>query len=527
MILRGLLDQSLGGFVCVRGYAPLGALARASHADMGYQRDLISTHRETVIRFLHNRRDLFFPEIILSCALKYDFVKSRSISGLAPLGNILEGKRFVSNVDGIAVAVRTLDFRGIEDVRASTKLEIASITIPDELLAPEKPPVADELSSAEKSSLAHELLTPEKSPLFRIDGNHRLSAADEDAESRDIVAPFCIILFDAGVEERRNSKTIFHNINSKSIPLTSEQNLKIILDDDVLFPDDVLKEPTSFGWAFYLARKTRAAAGPERLAALKDVLSNPRTVLVELFKLLLDRNAIIESEESIQVALKCLNEVHAIYNIDDDLRANHCVGLFLAFFYFCVTDPSEKRLKSFRHWVAGNHLTALNNIDAGALIEIFERVHLAKRRTIFVSMQFGDDTKAIFDTIKKTIDQINKEARPHIKIEPLRIDTLIKGHSFTITDEILTAIEDSGLLIADLTYGNKNVYHEVGYLMGLNRGRGVKQENFVLIVRNQSEEQIEKDVGFNLKGVSQIRFKETINLEMELTETIKRFYGLP
>ena len=28
-------------------------------------------------------------------------------------------------------------------------------------------------------------------------------------------------------------------------------------------------------------------------------------------------------------------------------------------------------------------------------------------------------------------------------------------------------IEGSGLLIADLTFGNRNVYHEIGYLMGL------------------------------------------------------------
>ena len=142
-------------------------------------------------------------------------------------------------------------------------------------------------------------------------------------------------------------------------------------------------------------------------------------------------------------------------------------------------------------------------------------------------MQFGDNTQAVFKTIEKTVEQINKDCRPKIKIEPLRIDKLNKGHSYTITDEILTAIEDSGLLIADLTHGNKNVYHEVGYLMGLNRGRNLKQENFILIVRDRSDEQVKKDVGFNLKGVSQIRFKETIELESELSEMIKKFYGLP
>ena len=96
MILRGLMEQSLGGFVCIRGYAPLGELARVSHADLDYQRDLIKTHRETVIRFLRNRKNLFFPEVILSCRLNYHFSKPRAVSGLQPLANVLTGKGFGS-----------------------------------------------------------------------------------------------------------------------------------------------------------------------------------------------------------------------------------------------------------------------------------------------------------------------------------------------------------------------------------------------------------------------------------------------
>jgi hypothetical protein len=63
----------------------------------------------------------------------------------------------------------------------------------------------------------------------------------------------------------------------------------------------------------------------------------------------------------------------------------------------------------------------------------------------------------------------------------IRIDHFNKGHSYTINDEILKVIEGTGLLIADLTFGNRNVYHEIGYLMGLNQGKGLLQENFILI----------------------------------------------
>ncbi len=265
------MDQSLGGFVCIRGYAPLGELAGVSHADLDYQRDLIKTHRETVIRFLRNRKNLFFPEVILSCLLSYDFSKPRAVSGLQPLADVLAGKGFRSNTDGITVAVKRVPFRSTVDPRALNALQVATLTVPDSLLT--KTPL----------------------PLFRIDGNHRLSAADREAEFKDIVAPFCVILFGSGDEDKRNSKTIFHNINSKTIPLTSEENLRIILDDTTLFPDHALKEPTSFGWPFLLARKAKSSIEPAAVPALKDVLQHPRTALVDLFKLLIEKKAIPKS----------------------------------------------------------------------------------------------------------------------------------------------------------------------------------------------------------------------------------------
>jgi len=502
MILRGLLDRSLGGFVCIRGYAPMGELARVSHADLGYQRDLITTHRDTVIRFLRNRKNLFFPEVILSCLLSYDFSKPSAVSGLEPLANVLAGKGFKSNTDGIAVAIKRIPFRGTADPRAPNALQVATLTVPDELL------------------------TKKTVPLFRIDGNHRLSAADQESEFSEIVAPFCVILFGSGEEDKRNSKTIFHNINSKTIPLSSEENLRIILDDTALFPDDALEEPTSFGWPFLLARKAQGSIEPGAVPALKGVLQHPRTALVDLFELLIEKKAIPKSDAKLPDVRACIKTIDTIYAIDDDLRAKHCVGLFHAFVYFCLTDPQRKMLEPFKQWVSGNHLTALADIDAHALIEIFENIHIAKARTVFVSMQFGDDTDDTYDTIKRAVDTINAELRPKIKIVPLRIDQLNKGHSYTITDAILTAIEESGLLIADLTHANPNVYHEVGYLMGLNRGHGLKQENFILIAKETAKGQLKKAIGFNLRAVSQIRFRKYAALETALTKYIRKYYGL-
>lgn len=502
MILRGLMDKSLGGFVCIRGYAPMGDLSRVSHADLDYQRELIRTHRDTVIRFLRNRQNLFFPEVILSCLLSYDFDKPRAVSGLEPLADVLRGKGFKSNTDGITVAIKRMPFKGKADTRALDALQVATLTVPDGLL--KMKPL----------------------PLFRIDGNHRLSAADQEGEFRDIVAPFCVILFGSGDEDKRNSKTIFHNINSKTIPLTSEENLRIILDDATLFPDDALREPTSFGWPYLLARRAKPSIEPKVVPALAGVLKHPRSALVELFKLLIEKKAITKSAAKLPDVLACFKQVDAIYAADDDLRAKHGPGLFQAFVYFCLTDTKAKLLRPFKQWVRGNHLAALTQTDAYALIEIFESIHTAKARTIFVSMQFGDDTDDTYDAITRTVKAVNADARPKIKVKQLRIDKVNRGHSFTITEEILTAIENSGLLIADLTHANPNVYHEVGYVMGLNRGKGLKQENFILIAKEAAGSSLDKTIAFNLQGVSQIRFRRLADLETRLATQIRLYYGL-
>ena len=100
-------------------------------------------------------------------------------------------------------------------------------------------------------------------------------------------------------------------------------------------------------------------------------------------------------------------------------------------------------------------------------------------------------------------------------------------HSYTIDDEILKVIEGSGLLIADLTFGNRNVYHEIGYLMGLNRGKGLEQDNFILIADKKTRgDELESDISFNLKSWQQLRFESTRQLEEDLTESLEIYYQL-
>jgi hypothetical protein len=216
----------------------------------------------------------------------------------------------------------------------------------------------------------------------------------------------------------------------------------------------------------------------------------------------------------------------------------------VAFLYFALHNEG-RQLPAFARWVTSNridhlapitvtqglgyhyHLGRVQAVDAASLVSVFESILTARHREIFISMAFRKETEETYKTIQKTVQQINDKHQLEIHLLEIRIDQFNKGHSYTIDDEILKVIEGSGLLIADLTFGNRNVYHEIGYLMGLNRGKGLEQDNFILIADKQARgEELEKDIGFNLKSWQQLRFESTRQLEEGLTESLEAYYHL-
>jgi hypothetical protein len=226
------------------------------------------------------------------------------------------------------------------------------------------------------------------------------------------------------------------------------------------------------------------------------------------------------------------------------LADNACHGVLVSFLYFALHNEG-RQLNAFARWLTSNridhlapitttqglgyhyHLGRTQAVDAASLVSVFESILTARHREIFISMAFRDETKETYETIKKTVKQINEKHKLDIHLREIRIDQFNKGHSYTIDDEILKVIEGSGLLIADLTFGNRNVYHEIGYLMGLNRGKGLEQDNFILIADKKTRgDELEKDIGFNLKSWQQLRFESTRQLEEVLTESLETYYQL-
>lgn len=491
-VFNGAFAPSIGGFLTVRGYAPLSDIAKCSFADHKYQRDLKPGHVDEIKKFFDDGEYLFFPEIILSVQLDVDYEKEGA-PAQDPFQLIQAGEAFRSNTNGLDIKPRK--------ARSSSDLTRYEITVPD------------------------------GQKLFkRIDGNHRLSAfeAMEDVEFDRFEAPFCIVFFPSR-EARRNEKALFHNINSKALPLTSEEVFKGIIDAPEDFSDSDLSE--RFGEEYLQCRQLKDKLDFSYLSNLKSVFGKSdgqdecvRSVVIQSLQ---DVRGQIDpkTELDTEAVFEAIKRINDTYN-DPRLQSSTAQGLFAAFlFYHLTEDRSCGSYEQFTNWVLRTHQHELRSINAADLIKIFSKIAQSRKRQVFVSMQFSEDTKPNFEAIESAISDLNHKHDLDIAITPIRIDQFDTGFSYEINAEILRLIEDSGLLIADLTLGNKNVYHEIGYLMGLNQGKGLSHENF-LLVHNASIGGSRTDIGFNISGIKQLRLNDTNALREAVKEQVSRFYGL-
>jgi hypothetical protein len=115
--------------------------------------------------------------------------------------------------------------------------------------------------------------------------------------------------------------------------------------------------------------------------------------------------------------------------------------------------------------------------------------------------------------------------KPPLKVE--RVDLDNDGTSGEIAGKIFRMINECGLLIANLTHCNPNVYHEVGFVMGKARADGTEPANMLLFLDDSVPNKKDKVVGFNLRGLKQIRFTQPEKqFAPQLRANLEAFFNL-
>ena len=485
--LSGILEYSMGGFLCLRGFASFKMLSAISKANPEVQRDLIVKHKGEMAEFLNAGEYRFFPEIILSTNL----TDGNSDFDLVDLfhSNLQSGQTWNKKVGDFSFSIS----------QNKTKNEISKYS---------------PLPQIDRMNIAHIKFDETKVELIRIDGNHRLSAADEVVD--DLNVPFCLLLFRNPKENDQYSRAIFFNINAKQRPLKQEENLKVILKSDDVFTDDKLKSDPSFGWEYYLARKVLKMGVLGQYPFVDSLIRGWEcTYLCDSFKLLLDSEYLKKEEESADIFAKQLPEIEKALQEAKLHSVPQNMPVIGALSYYRLTDA--QKYTQFIPWIKQNCIAEASDIHMSDLISIYDKVYENTPKNVFMSMWFSDKTMDTYQTLKDVQEILKRENGIDFRI--IKVDEHKDGYSDEIYRRIVDGIESSSLVVADLSYGNRNVHHEIGYAQG--RGKKV-----LLLYQTRNGIEAKDEIGSNISMHDQVRFKNQTELRPILLRRIRNYFGI-
>jgi hypothetical protein len=178
--LKGILDFSLGNFLCLRGFAPMGVLQDISRPDNNIQRVPKDERLREISDYLKKGDFLFFPEVILCIALHDADPETPEVTDFWEAVKQGRSVRVTPFANGLRASSAVTKSRKAGDIRAVQFFQTSTVQFDER-----------------------------KGPIFsRIDGNHRL-APSKDAHVRDRVTPFCIVFCRNATEFRRISSALF------------------------------------------------------------------------------------------------------------------------------------------------------------------------------------------------------------------------------------------------------------------------------------------------------------------------------
>lgn len=577
--LEGIIYKAFENFIVFRGYAPIGILAEASRRPDAYQRPAVEDHKRDIIRFLKKKEYSYFPELVLAYRG----------ANLDELINELHGNDDVDfdaekYVTGLKVLKERVPATGYRARHAQLSVDNGVLLRVDGNHRLEPFNDNDDWWSS---------FIDEKAPEEYDEGQKRTwlnkQVQDYKSDVKNIIVPFSIVISNNDIADRFEA-SIFNNINFKQLPLKQEKNIqniyKFLKDSNELGKAHELTikliELTENGHFIGLPLFERGEneiyrtvcyktvdlllSQQEELSKKKDKIEKcadqKRSELEELGKQKDNQISKNESakekntEELERIIKNCKNQIESIDNYCTSINTDAIeiaiqslrpiykafdkhygnISVFVALVYFKLLN--EHKFTSFVDWIVKNGINRIPVDDylpthrAKSLISLFERVYEAKGKEIFISMQFGDpQSEMIYEKIVQTIEKFNKEKGLDINISTIRIDQKITSELFNISKEISNAIENSSLIIADLSSHNINVYHEIGLAMGLAQVKNIPPQLILLYktdttFRDDKKDDVDHFIGFNIRGEAQLRFQTYKQLVDGLKERLEKHYGV-
>lgn len=479
--LSGILEYSMGGFLCLRGFASYKMLSGISKPNTEVQRDLIDEHKGDMAKFLNAGEYKFFPEVILATNLT-DGTKDFDELGLFH-DSLQSGQTWNKSIGNFQFNIS----------------RHASKNIMNQY---------DRLPRVERLYLAHIKFDETVCELIRIDGNHRLSAADD--VTTDFTLPFCLLLFRNPSENDQFTRAIFHNINAKQIPLKLEENLKVILESPQVFSDETLTSDPSFGWKYYLARKILQEIDFTYFPAINSYIRQAKySFFVDLFEFLLKNKSVEENDSSITKVKTQLFEVERALVESEIAATTTNIAVIGALAYYKLTNESKYR--GFLSWIKKNNIGNVKDLHITDVINLYDEIFEHVPKKVFLARWYPADTDPEYSKAIHRINAIKKVVKD-LNLDLTDLGTRDTG-SFDIREVMYRDIRECDIFIADLTGARHNVMIEVGYaLKHISTGR---------MVFYFQETQNVKTVPFDVNHFSYDKIEDSAEIEIKTKARIE------
>jgi hypothetical protein len=408
----------------------------------------------------------------------------------------------------------------VENMRASAKYlpEVTLIARGYENL--ERINLSGTLSKTQKGeldNLEYYKLTVSADKLYRIDGNHRLEALKKD----NYYIPFSIIIWDESDINSDDEAFLFYFLNSKAKKLTTEENLKGLVNATTWKPHELLEANKYLPHLQYLEEQIKTNKFLSSYFCNNEPIKNIAEVLDKI-------EGDIELEQFKEI-LALTNEL-LICDKWNDLKIFkfYCQLVFYIAFKNQDKNVCINILDNINNWVRKYKFDNTTFNNPIMLYESAEKTNITRPIKVFVAMPYYDD-----EIIEDFNDQLKKLSEELIKKYPLlenrfEIYEVMKhrGYEIDIQNQIIEQIKSANIFIADVSehickkgnkkvdcHANPNVMYELGIAKG--------QSHTEIILLKNKKDKIEVPSDIITKYHNKFEFEKKLAMRQKLFEAIE------